>query len=134
MGDPDLVKEVVAEVKDGGVGGEEGEGCQVSPGAVHPHCVAHILPWLRRHNVQYFLSSKTVRKWKFILTRSFGKVVEVARADRGAGGGDNRGILVHHLIARFLRFYLLGVKNKKSPAAVVQTGPWESSPPCNQRG
>ena len=44
MVSPDLVKEVVAEVKDGGVRGEEGEGGEVSPRAVHPHCVAHILP------------------------------------------------------------------------------------------
>ena len=51
MGDPDLVKEVVAEVKDGGVRGEEGEGRQVSPRAVHPHCVAHILTCLQWFNV-----------------------------------------------------------------------------------
>ena len=58
-----LVQEVVAEVKDSGVGGEGGEGCQVSPRAIHPHCVAHILPCLAWHNIQTkFLSPKIGEK------------------------------------------------------------------------
>ena len=39
-----LIQQVVAEVEHGGVGGECGEGGQVSSGAVHPHRVTHLLP------------------------------------------------------------------------------------------